>query len=76
MPNMKPFLLFINWQKEMFSKHTPALFEFSSGINRFTYLRNKGNHVVRVNLTRPIQGFVERRCILYQIRADQLPKPL
>lgn len=23
--NTKPFLLFINWQKEMFSNHTPAL---------------------------------------------------
>lgn len=50
----------------MFSNHTPALSEFSSGINRCAGLRNKGNHVVRLHVTCSMQGFVDRPCILCQ----------
>lgn len=44
----------------MFSNHTPALVEYSSRINRFPYLRNKGNHMGQIKYVKK-EGTVQSR---------------
>lgn len=57
----------------MSSNHTPALFEYSSRINRFSYLRNKGNHIGKKEPYKV--GAYRMGVILGQTHADEFPEP-
>lgn len=59
----------------MFSNNTPALFEFSSGINGFAYLRNKGTTGVRLNSMFRKKESYKGGVILCQTHADEVPEP-